>query len=158
MVPSLSPMRSAASSRAQTPALILLVDDNHDGVVARRSVLEELGYKVACACCGADALELVCKENFDLVITDYKMAPMDGIELIAKMRARGFEKPAILLAGLAESLALHHADTGADIVIPKNANEISVLMRQTKRLLTPKKPVGSFAGAKKRASASGGER
>ncbi|MGH9625347.1 MAG: response regulator [Bryobacteraceae bacterium] len=158
MVPSLSPMRSAASSHAQTPALILLVDDNCDGVVARRSVLEELGYKVICACCGAEALELAGKENFDLVITDYKMAPMDGIELIAKMRARGFEKPAILLVGLAEGLAFHHADTGADTVIQKSANEIAVLVRHTKRLLTPKKPAGSYAGAKKRALARGGER
>jgi CheY-like chemotaxis protein len=155
LVTSLSPMRSAASYRAQAPALILLVDDNRDGVVARRSVLEELGYKVVCAGCGSDALEIASKEEFDLVITDYKMTPMDGVELIAKMRARGFEKPVILLTGFAESLALHREDTGADTVIQKSANEISALVRQTKRLLTPKKPAGSHAGAKKRISARG---
>lgn len=146
-------MRSVASSRAHAPALILLVAGNHDGVVARRSVLEEVGYKVISACCGADALELAGKENFDLVITDYKMEPMDGIELITNMRARGFEKPVILLAAFAESLTLHAKETGADTIIPKSATEISTLVRQTKRLLSPKKPVSSSAGAKKRATA-----
>jgi CheY-like chemotaxis protein len=148
-------MRSAASYRVQAPALILLVDDNCDGVVARRSVLEELGYKVVCAGCGSDALEIASKENFDLVITDYKMAPMNGVELIAKMRARGFEKPMILLTGFAEGLTLQQEDTGADTVIQKSANEISALVRHTKRLLTPKKPVGSHGGSKKRPSARG---
>lgn len=148
-------MRSAASSSAQTPALILLVNDNHDGVVARRSVLEELGHKVICACCGADALELASQQNFDLVITDYKMGPMDGIELIAAMRARGFQKPVILLTGFAESLTLHREETGADTVIQKSANEIAALVRHTKRLLTPKKPASSYTGTKKRVSARG---
>lgn len=148
MVSSLSPMRSPASSREQAPALILLVDDNCDGVVARRLVLEELGYEVLSACCGADALELAKKNQFDLLITDYKMKPMDGIDLIRIMRARGFEKPVILLAGLAESLALQREETGADVVIQKSANEISSLARQTKRLLSPKKPAGSLRRTK----------
>ncbi|MGH9584714.1 MAG: response regulator [Bryobacteraceae bacterium] len=151
-------MRSAASFRAQVPALILLVDDNRDGVVARCSVLEELGYKVVCASCGSDALEIASRQDFDLVITDYKMAPMDGVELIAKMRARGFQKPMILLTGFADSLGLREGNTGADTVIQKGANEISALLRQTKRLLTPKKPAGSHAGTRKRASIRGGER
>ena len=39
-------MRSVSSQRAPADALILIVDDNRDGVIARRSVLEELGYQV----------------------------------------------------------------------------------------------------------------
>ncbi|MBV9157963.1 MAG: response regulator, partial [Acidobacteriaceae bacterium] len=56
--------------------MILLVDDNQDGTVARRSVLEELGYNVISASCGLDALQQVQNQNFDLIITDYKMAPV----------------------------------------------------------------------------------
>ena len=51
-------MRSASSQHAPSDALILLVDDNKDGVIARRSVLEELGYQVVTAGCGLDALSL----------------------------------------------------------------------------------------------------
>lgn len=136
-------MRSDLSSRAQTPALILLVDDNQDGVVARRSVLEELGYKVVSAPCGSEALRTVEQQVFDLVITDYKMSPMNGLEFIATLRQRGFRKPIILLSGFAETLGLREETTGADVVIQKSANEITQLVRHTKRLLTPKKPAGS---------------
>lgn len=136
-------MRSDLSSRAQTPALILLVDDNQDGVVARRSVLEELGYKVVSARCGSEALRTVEQQVFDLVITDYKMSPMNGLEFIATLRQRGFRKPIILLSGFAETLGLREETTGADVVIQKSANEITQLVRHTKRLLTPKKPAGS---------------
>ncbi len=150
-------MRSAPSYRAVTPASILLVDDNSDGVLARRSLLEELGYKVVSAGCGSDALQLVERENFDLVITDYRMSPVNGVELIAQLRARNFRSPIILLTGFADSLGLAAENTGADVVLQKSANEISNLLRHTKRLLSPpKKPVRSQAGrALRRTSASG---
>jgi len=139
-------MRTAPSHRAQAPASILLVDDNLDGVVARRSVLEELGYKVVPATCGRDALRMIEDEKFDLVITDYKMSPINGLELIATLRKRGITVPVILLSGFAESLGLNQESSGADVVIQKSANEISQLVRTAKRLLTvPKKSAGSQA-------------
>jgi CheY-like chemotaxis protein len=137
-------MRSVSSQHAPSDALILLVDDNRDGVIARRSVLEELGYRVVTAGCGLDALHLHEERNPDLVITDYRMSPMDGLELIAHLRSRGCEKPIILLSGFAETLGMRSENTGADVVIQKSANEVANLVRYTKRLLlTPKKPVGS---------------
>jgi CheY-like chemotaxis protein len=136
-------MRSVSSQSASSDALILLVDDNKDGVIARRSVLEELGYKVVTAGCGLDALNLHDERNPDLVITDYRMSPMDGLELIAHLRKRGFHNPIILLSGFAETLGMRSENTGADVVIQKSSNEVANLVRHTKRLLTPKKPAGS---------------
>ena len=149
-------MRSAPSYRADAPAVILLVDDNRDGVLARRSLLEELGYRVVSAGCGSDALELVEKQNFDLVITDYKMSPINGLELIAKLRERNFRSPIILLTGFADALGLRADSTGADIVMQKSANEVANLLRHTKRLLSPpRKPVGSSGRIVRRKGASG---
>jgi CheY-like chemotaxis protein len=151
-------MRSAPSYRAEAPALILLVDDNRDGVLARRSVLEELGYKVVPACCGSDALKLVEQQNFDLVITDYKMSPVDGMQLIAQLRERNFRNPIILLTGFADSLGLTAKSTGADVVVQKSANEIANLLRHTKRLLNPpRKPVSSQASKSPRRAAASGD-
>ena len=135
-------MRSVSSQSAPSDALILLVDDNRDGVIARSSVLEELGYRVVTAGCGLDALSLHAQRNPDLVITDYRMSPMDGLELISQLRKRGFRNPIILLSGFAETLGMHSENTGADVVIQKSANEVANLVRHTKRLLTPKKPAG----------------
>lgn len=143
-------MRSASLSRAHIPAIILLVDDNRDGLIARRSVLEELGYQVVPAGSGSDALKKLEQQNFDLIITDYKMAPMDGLELIGKLREQDFKKPIILLTGFADTLGLRPESTGADVVLQKNANEIANLVRHAKRLLTPgRKPVGSQLSRKR---------
>jgi CheY-like chemotaxis protein len=137
-------MRSASPYRASIPATILLVDDNNDGILARRSVLEELGYRVVPAKCGSEALRLAEKEVFDLVITDYRMSPIDGLELITRLREKNYTKPIILLTGFAENLGLRPDVTGADVVIQKSANEIVTLVRHTRRLLaSPRKPMGS---------------
>jgi CheY-like chemotaxis protein len=141
-------MRSVSSQSAPSDALILLVDDNRDGIIARRSVLEELGYRVVTAGCGSDALDLHAERSPDLIITDYRMAPMNGLELIAQLRKRGFHNPIILLSGFAETLGMHSENTGADVVIQKSANEVANLVRHTKRLLTPKKPAGSQGSRK----------
>ncbi len=139
-------MRSAPSNCPQTAAVILLVDDNRDGVLARRSVLEELGYQVVSAGCGSDALKIAETQQFDLVITDYKMSPMDGLQLIAALRERDFRRPIILLSGFASALGLKPDSTGADVVIQKSANEIATLVRHAKRLLSPpRKPASSHS-------------
>jgi CheY-like chemotaxis protein len=148
-------MRSAHSNCPQTSALILLVDDNRDGVLARRAVLEELGYQVVSACCGPDALKRIEEYAFDLVITDYKMEPMNGVELISRLRECGFAKPILLLSGFADAVGLNPETTGADVVVQKSANEVATLVRHTRRLVTPKKPASSQTRKQTRAQHSG---
>jgi CheY-like chemotaxis protein len=46
-----------AASLAKTPE-ILLVDDNRQGLIARKSLLQELGYNISTATSGDEALEL----------------------------------------------------------------------------------------------------
>ena len=76
-----------ANSPSQTPCgRILLVDDNSLGLAARRSVLEELGHQVKTSGTAAEALELCGRQSFDVVVTDYKMPKMNGIELIGRLR------------------------------------------------------------------------
>jgi CheY-like chemotaxis protein len=136
------------SSTGPTTARILLVDDNSNGLSARKQVLEELGHRIATAASGHDALDLFARQKFDLVVTDYKMPRMDGLELIARLRKQSPELPIILISGYVDSLGLSEESTGADVVIQKSANEISHLVRSVSRLLR-RKP------AKKPAAAEG---
>ena len=137
-------MPSVSAGRGSKAVNILLVDDNAYGVEARRSLLEELGYTVVSAHCGLDALEKAQEYNFDLVITDFKMEPMDGLELISKLREQNFTNPIILLTGFADSLGLNPDLTGANVVIQKSSSEVQNLIRHTKRLLQPpRKPARS---------------
>ena len=82
------PLRKVSPTSSQKAALgnILLVDDNKLGLSARKCVLEELGHTIWTASNGVDALEQFASRKFDLVVTDYKMPRMDGLELIAELR------------------------------------------------------------------------
>jgi len=137
---------SSTSSRTAAPGSILLVDDNKLGLSARRSVLEELGHRIATASNGVDALEQFGNRRFDLVVTDYKMPRMDGLELIEGLRRIAPDLPVILISGFVDSLGLSEGNTGADVVIQKSANEVSHLVRAVARLLR-KKPVKKPAGS-----------
>jgi ATP-dependent Lon protease len=137
---------SSTTSRSAAHGNILLVDDNKLGLSARRSVLEELGHEIETAGNGADALEQFGEGAFDLVVTDYKMPRMDGLELIARLRKVAPDTPVILISGFVDSLGLSEENTGADVVIMKSANEVSHLVRAVSRLLR-KKPVKKPAGS-----------
>ena len=132
-------MISRNSSPLSTRRSILLVDDNANGLAARRSVLEELGYSIVTCTSGADALEqFMARDPFDLVVTDYKMPRMDGLELIGRLRKHTPGLPIVMISGYVDTLGLNEASTGADVVIQKSANEVSHLIRSVNRLLRRK--------------------
>jgi CheY-like chemotaxis protein len=135
------PVRNAPSTNL--PAHILLVDDNAHGLSARKSVLEELGHTIVTASRGADALKFIAREKFDLVVTDYKMEHMDGLELIGRVREESPDLPIILISGFVDSLGLNEENTRADVVIQKSANEVQHLVRAVARLLRKRKPPAS---------------
>lgn len=123
-----------AASR-KTSAHILIVDDNSMGLLARRTVLEELGHRVHTCSSAQDALEQCHKNSFDVVVTDYRMPKMDGIEFIRELRKVYPSQPIILISGFAETLGLNESSTGADVVLQKSANEVGHLIRAVNRLL-----------------------
>ena len=146
-------MRSPLSQ----PALVLLVDDNRDGLLVRRALLEEAGCRVQIAENGEEGLRMFEAGKFDVVVTDYRMPGMNGAEMIAAIRKIDPNARIILLSGFVEPLGLTEDNTGADVVIVKSANEPSHLVRSVKRLMnqsTPRKPPGTQKGSR-RARATG---
>jgi len=145
-------MQARNSALTKSRAHILLVDDNANGLAARRTVLEELGHKVSTATSGSDALEQFAAHTFDLVVTDYKMPRMDGLELIRRLRGQAPSLPIVLLSGFVETMGLDEESTGADAVLQKSANEVTHLVRAVNRLLrrkAPKKPAAGYSPAPK---------
>jgi CheY-like chemotaxis protein len=119
-------------------AQVLLVDDNRDGLLARKSLLEDQGFVITTATNGEEGFEALSKAEFDLMITDFKMPKMNGIELIRRAKASHPELPIILLSGFVETLGFDERSSGADVVIAKGNNEVSYLMRASARLLSRK--------------------
>ena len=127
-------MRHAMLKSRVAPHL-LLVDDNQNGLLARKSLLEEQGFVITTATNGEEAFDAFSKGKFDLLITDFRMPKMNGIELIRSIRPLQPHLPIIMLSGFAEALGLDSKSTGADIVINKGANEVANLQRSVARLL-----------------------
>lgn len=130
---------------ASDPKRILIVDDNKMGLSARRSVLEAIGHTVTTAPSGIDALELFHSGgSFDLVVTDFKMPKMSGVELIVEIRKTSPAMPIILISGFTDTLGLNEANTLADAVLQKSSNEVQQLMRTVSKLLnkSQRKPPG----------------
>jgi signal transduction histidine kinase len=87
---------------------ILLVDDDPQAREALDLTLQSLGCETAACDSGEEALALVHDEPglFDLVISDYLMPNMNGIELAARLRDLGFHKPIIITSGRVQDISM----------------------------------------------------
>lgn len=141
------------STSNRTPhARILILDDNSFGLSARKAVLQELGHEIVTSCSPQEALEICGGQVFDLIVTDYRMPDMDGVEFIKNLRQHGIAAPVVLVSGFTDTLGLNEENTGADIVLQKSAHEVSHLIRSVNTLLRKnllKKPPGSQGASKK---------
>ena len=84
---------------------MLLVDDEPNVLNALQRVFRQENYVVVTAANGQAALDLLRKETFHLMISDYMMPGMTGAELLKQAKAIKPEMIRIMLTG--------HADTGA---------------------------------------------
>jgi len=114
---------------------VLLIIDNRDGLLVRRSLLEDAGCSVLIAGNGQEGLKLFSESQVDVVVTDYRMKGMTGAELIREIRNTTPNARVILISAFVEHLGLTESNTGADVVIAKNATEPVQLVRSVKRLM-----------------------
>ncbi|MGH9631628.1 MAG: response regulator [Bryobacteraceae bacterium] len=130
-------MKTPTPSSVVPASQILLIDDNRNGLLVRRKILEDAGFCVSTASEPQEGLRRFSEDRFDLVITDYKMPHMTGVEVINLVRLHRPETPIILISGMVDALGLNEQNTGADVVVSKNANEVTHLVRAARRLLDP---------------------
>lgn len=77
---------------------ILVIDDYQTMTMLMRNLLRSLGFaNIEEARDGTMALEKMAEKNFDLIISDWNMKPMDGINLLRELRARGNAVPFIMV-------------------------------------------------------------
>ena len=121
-------------------ATILLVDDEEHVRYAMRETLEPLGYSCVEACDGTDAVEVFQPERFDLVILDYRMPRLDGLETLREIRKTDSEVPVLFVTAYgSKELALQALREGAYdyFTKPFDVEEMRVVVRRAleKRLL-----------------------
>ncbi len=78
---------------------ILFVDDHE--VLARLSceILQMQGYRAVSAYSAQDALDKFEKNNFDLLVTDFRMEGMNGLELAKIVHQKNPTVPVIIVTG-----------------------------------------------------------
>jgi CheY-like chemotaxis protein len=101
--------RAAASRVGVVEARVLVVDDSVAARAHFRGVLSELGFKdFAEAADGVYAVALLQSGSFDLVVTDYNMPRMDGLELVTYLRQRSNQRfvPVVMVTTETDSAKL----------------------------------------------------
>ena len=89
---------------ADTPAKILIVDDEATKVVVLRGVLESVGYHLTVATNGREALEAIEREAPDLILLDVNMPEPNGFEVCRRLKSapQWSHIPIIMTAALNE--------------------------------------------------------
>lgn len=77
---------------------ILVVDDEPCIRHLYHRALGGRGFTVTTAPSGRKALDLL-GEEFSVIVTDYEMPEMDGLEFIRELRARGVDTPVLIVSG-----------------------------------------------------------
>jgi two-component system, chemotaxis family, chemotaxis protein CheY len=79
---------------------VLVIDDNFGALKALTSLMTALGAeRVREAESAEEALQLIGKERFDLIVSDYRLEGMNGVEFLEQVRSQGNQTPILLLSG-----------------------------------------------------------
>ncbi|MFA9439285.1 sigma-54-dependent transcriptional regulator [Uliginosibacterium sp. sgz301328] len=81
---------------------ILVVDDDAALRDAIELILSSAGHRVTLAASGPEALQTLDGAHFNLVISDLRMDPMDGLELLGQIRARHRHLPVLLMTAFGD--------------------------------------------------------
>src|SRR5690242_19498858 len=87
---------------------LMVVDDNDVFRSALKICLEDAGYEVVVAENGKAASEILGLRDFKAVISDIRMSPIDGIELLKFIKTSS-TTPVILMTGFSDLLETHQA-------------------------------------------------
>src|SRR4051794_9320772 len=88
---------NASASRIPEPQRILVVDDEPSIVDAVATALRYEGYEVEEAATGRDALKAVANREPDLIVLDWMLPDLEGIEVGRRLRAQGFKSAVLFL-------------------------------------------------------------
>ena len=104
--------KSASNAGQAASRRILVAEDNNatKEIVAR--FLKFIGFEVALACNGIEALAVFLRNSFDLVLTDLEMPIMDGWDLTRCIKERSPNTPVILMTGTDRGTVLKKAERG----------------------------------------------
>ena len=114
---------------------ILVVEDDADNQLLITRILTAQGYDVATAGDGIDALMLLGKQEFDLILSDINMPNLDGFKFLEIMNQKGVQAPLMFLTARAdEEDEVKGLELGALDYLKKPIKKDALLMRVKRAL------------------------
>jgi len=90
----------------------LIVDDDEDDLFLIQDALrgvETMHYEIMAISSPQRAMEILAKDDFDIIFCDYRMGALTGVDFIKNVRGAGIDTPIILLTGMSDQ----HVDDAA---------------------------------------------
>jgi len=110
----------ARPSGPSAPRTVLLVEDDDLALKSLTMVVSALGYIVLAVSCGEEALKVVTTKDIHLLMTDFHLPGINGVDLAAEIRKSGLHVPVILISGyLNESVQEKARDAQINVMLPK---------------------------------------
>jgi PAS domain S-box-containing protein len=102
----------------------LLVDDERDLAELAKEFLESTGsMTIELAASAMEAMRIMKQKRFDIIVSDYQMTKMNGIEFLRSLRAEGDTTPFILFTGRGrEDVVMNALNSGADFYLQKGGD------------------------------------
>jgi len=113
--------------------MVLLVDDEAVALKNLAHILSKDKYTIVTASSGVEAFEKLSRAEFDVVLTDFRMEKVDGMEVLAGIKSRSPHTEVIMITGYATiDTAVEAMKKGAFHYIPKpfNIDEVRAVVRQ----------------------------
>ena len=113
----------------ETPARILVADDDRHIADLVRMYLAKAGYEIVVACDGTEAQRLLREQDFDLAVLDIMMPGPDGMQIVRNLRKRS-ELPVIFLSARSSDIdKVAGLQLGADDYVTKPFNPTELVAR-----------------------------
>lgn len=140
---------------------VLLVEDDEDDYILTRDLMSELpGQRFALewAKTFASGLELMCRNQHDVVLVDYRLGAQNGIELLRAAACRGCQAPVILLTGAGQhQVDIEAMQAGAADYLVKAQLQAHALERSVRYAIQRKRAAALAAFEQARLAAFGAE-
>jgi CheY-like chemotaxis protein len=103
---------------------ILIVDDDKDILdIIRLDLEDEPAFSVETCSASTEAVERIKKQDYNVIIADWRMPVMNGTELIRKLRSSGCKSLVILYSGHNVSSDIRTAiESGADFYVHRGGD------------------------------------
>jgi DNA-binding NtrC family response regulator len=125
---------------------ILVVDDDKVILELVKRILEREGFVVSCVASGEEALEQMKERSFCLMITDFKMPGLNGLELARKGLEIAPQMPIIMnTGGISPKITRLAMEIGITKVLPKPFH-LSEFMKTIKDVMGIRRELASSTG------------